>query len=104
MAQEAVKEAEAMLDLLIYEEWTMVASIIDLRRIYDSVTFEGTGCSFATEPRNVWLRASFSFVAERARAKMWPSREGLKPRIEEVKAWVRRFKIFKRLLMVIMYI
>ena len=71
MAQEAVKEAEAMLDLLIYDKWAMVASTIDLRRIHDSVTFEGTGCSFATEPRNAWLRAGFGFVAERARAKMW---------------------------------
>ncbi|KEF50778.1 uncharacterized protein A1O9_13170, partial [Exophiala aquamarina CBS 119918] len=104
MAQEAVNEAEAMLSLLMYDEWATVASTIDLRRIQDSVSFEGTGCSFATEPRNAWLRAGFSFVAERARATMWPSQGGSEPRVAEVKAWIRRFKTFKRLLMVIMHI
>ena len=104
MAQEAVNEAEGMLDQLIYDNWATVASTIDLGRIQDSVSYEGTGCSFATEPRNVWLRAGFHFVAERARTTMWPSQGESKPRVAEVKAWIRRFKAFKRLLMVMMHI
>lgn len=66
MAQEAVNEAEAMLDRLLYDNWAIVASIIDLGRIQDSVSYEGTGCLFATDPRNAWLEASFRFIAERA--------------------------------------
>lgn len=104
MAQEAVNEAEAMLNQLVYDNWATVAKIIDLRRIQDSVSFEGTGCSFAIEPRNAWLQADCRFIAKRAQAIMWPTQGGSKPRVAEVKAWIRRFKAFKRLLMVIIHI
>ena len=101
-ADAAIVEAEAVLDQLFFEPWETIAATIEMRRIHDSVMFEGTGSSFATDPRNRWLQPGFRFVVERARTRMWRSDQ--RPDLKEVKAWIGRLKTFKRLLMVAKHI
>ena len=69
----AIVDAEAIWDQLFFGSWETIAATIDVRRIHDSVMFEGTSSSFATDPRNRWLQPGFRFVIERAWTRMWRS-------------------------------
>ena len=66
--QASLDEATRFLDRLLFEPWATVAKRIDMRRIQDSLVYQGPDHSFATNPRNRWLRPGWESLAERARA------------------------------------
>ena len=76
-ANAAVVDAERLLDELVFGSWQEVQSIVDLPRIIDSLIFGGPDASFATDPRNKWLRPGFAFLAARACTSMWQKDGGV---------------------------
>lgn len=77
MGREAVREAEELLDELAGGQWAKIRKTIDLRAIVDSFVFEGAGKSFATNPKNKWLRPGAAMLAELVGGQLWrPVRSG----------------------------
>lgn len=66
--QAGLDEATRLLDQLLFEPWTSVAKRINMQRIQDSLIYQGPDHSFASNPRNQWLRPGWEFLAEQARA------------------------------------
>ncbi|KAI8648294.1 hypothetical protein NCS55_01498700 [Fusarium keratoplasticum] len=101
-AQVAVREAEKLLDRLMYGQWARVKATIELGRIVDSLTFEGAGRSFATNGRNQWLRPGHRRVAELGKAKLW--RQGRGWRRKAVGQFLSTFRLFAMAMAVVTHI
>ena len=101
-AQVAVREAEKLLDRLMYGQWAKAKATIELGRIVDSLTFEGAGRSFATNGRNQWLRPGHRRVAELGKAKLW--RQGRGWRRRAVQQFLSTFRLFAMAMVVVTHI
>jgi hypothetical protein len=93
--QAGMDEATRLLDRLLFEPWTTVAKRIDVRRIRDSLVYQGPDHSFATDQRNRWLRPGWEFLAERARATRgwWSPQTGWnRTKVQTYLRWVKAFQ------------
>ncbi|KAI3317262.1 hypothetical protein HD806DRAFT_492673 [Xylariaceae sp. AK1471] len=95
-ARAGVDEAEAVLDSLFFGQWTEARASIDLRRINDSMVYEGPGQSFATVGRNDWLLPGHRRLAALARetGALWNDRaqRWRQRRVADYAASLERFR------------
>lgn len=92
--QAGLDETSRLLDQLLFEPWATAAKRIDLRRIQDSLIYQGPDHSFATNQRNRWLRPGWEFLAERARAMRgwWSPQTGWnRAKVQTYLRWVKGF-------------
>ncbi|SLM37315.1 Zinc finger, C2H2 [Lasallia pustulata] len=89
-----LQETEALMEELTFGDWEHAKALIDLDRIVDSLMLEGTGKSFATDPRNAWLQPGYRFLLDRGRATLWKEREA-GWRMDRVADYLRKARNFK---------
>lgn len=96
-ARVVAQEMKERLDGLVGGGWAALRKTVDLKRISDSLMFEGPGRSFATNPRNAWLQPGYRTVAELYRTEFWRKDGGWK--VRPVRAYLARLRTFKRVLL-----
>ena len=95
MARRGLQETEALLDELTFGPWAELRSRIDLGRIQDSLVHEGSGASFATDPRNRWLQPGAGFLLRRCEGQLCARGAG-SWHLQAVLKYLRTLKRFKR--------
>lgn len=93
--QAGLDEATRFLDQLLFEPWATAAKRIDIRRIQDSLVYQGPDHSFTMNRRNRWLRPGWEFLAERARATRgwWSPQTGWnRVKVQTYLRWVKGFQ------------
>jgi hypothetical protein len=71
MAQAALRETEDALQQVTFGQWGRLERTIELRKIVDSLIYEGPGRSFATNRKNSWLGVGAAKLAALGRTTLW---------------------------------
>ncbi|KAH7012637.1 uncharacterized protein B0I36DRAFT_221660, partial [Microdochium trichocladiopsis] len=99
MAASISTDAEELLDQLMFGEWVPLSQIVVLRRITDSLSFEGPGASFATHEKNSWLEPGFRKLVGPGIAQLWDDEVG-NFRMAQVQQWLNQLQSFRQALLV----
>ena len=97
-----VDEAERLMNELMFGYWPKVKATVDMARIVDSLTFEGSGRSFATNHKNKWLKPGYRRVAHLGKDALW--RDGKGWRRDEVIKYLALLWRFKLMMMIVAHI
>ncbi|KAH7021617.1 uncharacterized protein B0I36DRAFT_367985 [Microdochium trichocladiopsis] len=99
MAASIVTDAEELLDQLMFREWIPLSQVVVLRRIKDSLSFEGPGASFATHEDNSWLEPRFRRLIGPCATQLWDDEAGIF-RAAKVQQWLGQLQSFRQALLV----
>ncbi|KAH6661461.1 hypothetical protein F5X68DRAFT_178705 [Plectosphaerella plurivora] len=102
-ARAVVEATEATLDKLLGGTWEATRRWLDLRRVSDTMVRAGAGASFASNPKNDWLKAGPGRVARAVRKRLWDDRQG-RWKQDGVRRWGRELRRFREGLMVAVHI
>ncbi|KAK7230149.1 hypothetical protein V2G26_002319 [Clonostachys chloroleuca] len=101
--RDQITEAHKLLDGLFGGTWETVSRAVDINRIADSMVRLGAGQSFATDPRNRWLKAGPAKVMRLIETSIWDSARSRWKRQGVVK-WLRRLRLLRETLMLLVHI
>jgi superfamily II DNA helicase RecQ len=97
-ARSCIDEAEGCIDQLMYGNWAETRETFTAGQLVDDLVFTGPGASFATNPKNSWLRPGCEKLAGFSYAKLWDERRG-RWRGEQVYEWVAGLQSFREALL-----
>lgn len=98
-----VGEAEGFMDEMMNHSWAKVSDRLDMSRISDSMVRVGAGQSFATDPKNEWLKPGPRKVTRLAGPMLWNAAHN-RWKLPGVKKWLRLLRQFREVAMVLVHV